>query len=133
MPGPQPASSVAFSMAFSEPRTFTVQASPFNVETGRSALRIFLSRHLRHHQPRHFLIQPANAVAANDEVGRIENVPLDEIEHRAIDLRPLGLHQVEHEGWRILHGRIALMPVMRQSLWQRAQFALALGDVTRCN
>jgi hypothetical protein len=57
----------------------------------------------------------------------------NEIQYRTIDPRSLRLHHVEHEGWRILHGRSALMPVMRSSLLQRAQFALALGDVTRCN
>jgi hypothetical protein len=52
----------------------------------------FLVRHLRHDQPRHFRIKPANAVAANDKVGRVENVALDEIEHLPINLRPFGLH-----------------------------------------
>jgi hypothetical protein len=32
----------------------------------------------------------------------------DEIQHRAIGLLPLGLCQVEREGWRILHGQSAL-------------------------
>ena len=49
-------------------------------------------RNLRHHHPRHFRIEPANAVGANDKIGRIENVALDEIQHRAINLRPFRLH-----------------------------------------
>jgi hypothetical protein len=28
----------------------------------------------------------------NDKIRRIENVPLDEIQHRTIDLRPLRIH-----------------------------------------
>jgi len=52
----------------------------------------FLRRNLRHDHPRHFWIKPANTVGANDKIGRIENVPLDEIEHRAIDLWSLRLH-----------------------------------------
>ena len=39
-------------------------------------------------------------------------MPPYKIQYGAIDLRPLGLHPVEHEGWRILRGRIALVPVM---------------------
>jgi hypothetical protein len=36
-----------------------------------------------------FQVEPTEAGDANDKVGRIENVPLGEIEHRAIDLRSL--------------------------------------------
>ena len=31
-------------------------------------------------------IEPANAIGANDKIRWIENVPLDQIEHRTIDL-----------------------------------------------
>jgi hypothetical protein len=48
----------------------------------------FLCRNLRHDYPRHFWIKPANTVGANDKIGWIENVSLDEIQHRAINLRP---------------------------------------------
>src|SRR5208337_5291538 len=36
-------------------------------------------------------------LGANDKVGRIEDMALDEIKHRAINLRPLRLHQKEYE------------------------------------
>jgi predicted phage terminase large subunit-like protein len=36
-------------------------------------------RNLRHHHPRHFRIKPANAVAANDEIGWIENMTSDTV------------------------------------------------------
>ena len=50
-----------------------------------------LRGHLRHYHPRHFRIEPANAVAPNNKVRRIEHGRLDEIHYRAIGLRPLGL------------------------------------------
>jgi hypothetical protein len=62
----------------------------FNLE--RSVLENFLCSHLGHHDPRHFGIEPANAIDANDKVGWIENLPLDEAQHRAIDPRPFRLH-----------------------------------------
>ena len=52
----------------------------------------FLCRNLRHDRPRHFWIKPANTVGANDKIGWIENVTLDEIQHRAINVRPFRLH-----------------------------------------
>ena len=82
-----------------------------DVDSGRSASKI-LCRNLCHDHPRHLRIKPANAIGANDKIRRIENLALDEIQHGTIDLRPLRLHPVEHEGWRILRGGIALMPVM---------------------
>jgi hypothetical protein len=57
----------------------------------------FLRRYPRHHHPRHFRVKPANAVAANDKVGRVEHMPLDKIQYRTIDLRPLWLHQIKNE------------------------------------
>jgi hypothetical protein len=57
----------------------------------------FLRRHLRDHHPRHFRIESANTVAANDKIGWIEDIPLNEIQHSTIDLRPLRLHQIENE------------------------------------
>ena len=54
------------------------------------------------HHPRHFRIEPAHPVAANDKVGGAENVLPDKIQHHAIDLGPLRLHQVENEGRRIV-------------------------------
>ena len=51
----------------------------------------------RHHHPRHFRIKPTNAIAANNKIRGIENMPLDEIQHRTIDLRPLQLDQVEQK------------------------------------
>jgi hypothetical protein len=56
-----------------------------------------LSRHSRHHHPRHFRIKPANPVGTDYKVSRIEHVSLDEIQHRTIDLWPLRLHQIENE------------------------------------
>jgi hypothetical protein len=47
----------------------------------------FLCRNLRQDHPRHFWIKPANTVGAHDKIGWIENVSLDEIQHRAINLR----------------------------------------------
>jgi hypothetical protein len=57
----------------------------------RSTSKDFLCRNLRHHHPRHFRIEPAHAVCANNKIGRIENMTLDEIQHRTIDLGPLWL------------------------------------------
>jgi hypothetical protein len=51
-----------------------------------------LSGSSRHDHPRHFWIEPANAVAANDKICRIKHVALDEIQHRAIKLRPFRLN-----------------------------------------
>jgi hypothetical protein len=51
-----------------------------------------LRRSLRDHHPRHLGIKSTNAVPANGKVGRIEDMRLDEIKHRAIDPRPFGLH-----------------------------------------
>jgi hypothetical protein len=51
-----------------------------------------LRRRSRDDHPRHFWIKPADTVGANDKIGRIENVSLDEIQHSAIKLRPLRLH-----------------------------------------
>jgi hypothetical protein len=51
-----------------------------------------LPRNLRHYHPRHFRTKPANTVSANDKIGWIENMALDEIKHRSINLRPLRLH-----------------------------------------
>ena len=51
-----------------------------------------LSRDFRHDHPRHFGIKPTHPVAANDKVARIEDMGLDEIQHRAVDHRPLDLH-----------------------------------------
>jgi hypothetical protein len=52
----------------------------------------FLRRHFRHDHPRHFRIKPANAVAANDKVGRVEHMPHDKVQYCAVDLRPFRLH-----------------------------------------
>jgi hypothetical protein len=52
----------------------------------------FLRRRPRNHRPRHFGVKPANAVCANNKIGWIENVFLDEIQHRSIDPRSLWLH-----------------------------------------
>jgi len=41
---------------------------------------------------RYFRIKPADAVRANDKIRRIEDVPLHEIQHRTINLRPLRLN-----------------------------------------
>ena len=49
-------------------------------------------RNLPHHHPRDLRIEPAHAVAANDKVRWVENVGLYEIQHGAVDLRPLRLH-----------------------------------------
>ena len=49
-----------------------------------------------HHHPRHFWIEPADAVGANDEIGWIKNVTLDEIKHGKTmldDQRPRKLAQ----------------------------------------
>jgi hypothetical protein len=62
---------------------------PLNLDSGPYSRR--LRRNPRHHHPRHFRIEPANAVAPNDKVGRVENLALNEIQHRTIDLGPLGL------------------------------------------
>jgi hypothetical protein len=45
-----------------------------------------------HHHPRHFRIKPANVVAANDKVRGVENMRLDEVQHRTVNFRPLRLH-----------------------------------------
>ena len=42
--------------------------------------------------PRHLRIEPANTIGANDKIGRIENIPLDEIQHGAADFGPFRLH-----------------------------------------
>ena len=63
---------------------------PLNVDTGRSA-EDFLCRNPRHHHARHFRVQQANAIAPDGEIRGIENISIDEIQHRAIDLRPLRL------------------------------------------
>jgi hypothetical protein len=51
---------------------------------GRPAVE-FLCRNSRHHHPRHFRIKPADAVGANDKVGRVENMALNEIQHGTVD------------------------------------------------
>jgi hypothetical protein len=43
-----------------------------------------LCQNLRHDHARHFRIKPANAVAADDKVRRIEDMAFDEIQHRAV-------------------------------------------------
>jgi hypothetical protein len=57
----------------------------------------FLRRNLRHNYPRHFRVEPANAVWANDKIGRIENMSHDEIQHCAVDLRSFRLHYIKNE------------------------------------
>jgi hypothetical protein len=52
----------------------------------------FLRINLSHNHPRHFRIKPADAVRAGDKIGRVENVAFNEIQYRAVDLRPLWLH-----------------------------------------
>ena len=52
----------------------------------------FLRRNLRHDHPRHFRIQSANAIAANDKISRIKNVSLYKFQYRTIDFRPVELH-----------------------------------------
>jgi hypothetical protein len=49
-------------------------------------------RHPDYNHARHFRIKSANTIGANDEVSRIENVSLHEIQHRTIGLRSLRLH-----------------------------------------
>jgi hypothetical protein len=44
----------------------------------RVASLTFLGRDIRYHHPGHFRIKPTNAIAANDKVGQIEDMPLDE-------------------------------------------------------
>ena len=56
-----------------------------------------LGRDLRDQHPRHFRIKPANAVGAYHKIRRVEDMPFDVIQHRAIDLRPLRLHQIEYD------------------------------------
>jgi hypothetical protein len=64
---------------------------PLNVTCGPSSCT-FLCRNTRHHHPRHFRIEPARAVGANDKISRIEDMASDEIQHRAIDLGSVQLH-----------------------------------------
>jgi hypothetical protein len=45
----------------------------------------FLLRHFRPDHPRHLRIKPTNAVAANDKVGRVENVSSYKFQYQAID------------------------------------------------
>jgi hypothetical protein len=52
----------------------------------------FLCRNLYHHHPCNLRIESANPVAANDKVGRIENMALDEVQHGSINVGPLRLH-----------------------------------------
>ena len=56
----------------------------------------FLCRNLYHHHPCNLRIESANPVAANDKVGRVENMTFDEFQHLAINLRSLGLHLICH-------------------------------------
>jgi hypothetical protein len=44
----------------------------------------FLLRHFRPDHPRHLRIKPTNAVAANDKVGRVENVSSNKFQYQAI-------------------------------------------------
>jgi len=70
------------------------------VASGRSASKIFkffLCRKSRHDHAGHFRVKPANAAGANDKIRRLENMRLDEIQHRAIDPRPFRFHQIEYE------------------------------------
>ena len=66
------------------------------VDSGRTVAD-FPCRNPRHDHARRFRIKPANPVAANDKIRRIENVIFDEIQHRTVDLWPLCLHQIEYE------------------------------------
>jgi hypothetical protein len=50
-------------------------------------LDYLLFRSLSDYHSRHFRIEPANAVDANDKIRRVENVTLGEIQHGAVDLR----------------------------------------------
>jgi len=50
-----------------------------------------VSRHRPDDHPRRFGIKPTNPISANDKIRRIKHRPLDEFEHRPIDLRALGL------------------------------------------
>jgi len=47
--------------------------------------------------PRQLWTEPNNTVAANREIRWIEDGRLYEVRHHPIDLRPLRLHEVEHE------------------------------------
>jgi hypothetical protein len=60
--------------------------------TPASHVEEFLCRNLRDDYSSHFRIKPTNAVSANDKVGRIEDLAFDEIQHPALDLRPIRLH-----------------------------------------
>jgi hypothetical protein len=80
-------------------RPFTARLRQQTNSIGRVRLKAdsggLLRRQLCHHHPRHFWVEPVeptNAIGANDKVGGVENVALDEIQHRTINLRPLRLH-----------------------------------------
>jgi hypothetical protein len=64
---------------------------PLNVTCDPSSCS-FLRRNLRHDHSRYLRIKPANAVGANDKVGRVEHMPFDKIHHSSINLRPFRLH-----------------------------------------
>jgi Lipocalin-like domain len=49
-------------------------------------------RNPRHRHPRHFRIEPTDPVAAYDKVGGVENMSLNEIQHRPINLGSLRFH-----------------------------------------
>ena len=67
------------------------------VDSGRTIVD-FLRPNLRHDHARHFRIKPADAIAANNKVRRIEHVAFDGVATLAfIHFRSLGLHQVENE------------------------------------
>ena len=65
-----------------------------------------------HHVPRQLRIKPHDPILSDREIRWMQHLRFEEPNLCTIDLRPLGLYQVEREGWRILHGRIALMPVI---------------------
>jgi hypothetical protein len=62
--------------------TCAIRESP-----GPSTLIICYSEAFSDYHSRHFRIEPANAVDANDKIRRVENVTLGEIQHGAVDLR----------------------------------------------
>ena len=65
-----------------------------------------------HHVPRQLRLSLTTPSSLIVKSAGVQHLRFEEPNLCTIDLRPLGLYQVEREGWRILHGRIALMPVI---------------------
>jgi hypothetical protein len=75
---------------------------PIHVNSSRSTSKIFYVETLATTIRAISGLSRQTAVSADDKVGQVENMPLDKIQCRAIDLRPLRLHEIEHKGRRIL-------------------------------